>query len=74
MNLPSPSPSYDPQNEAAARAEIKREDERNIKTATDITFSGDSTDGGPKLILKAPDGGLWRLVISNVGVLTEVAL
>ncbi len=74
MNLPTPGLNYDRQNEAQARAEIDREDKRNVKKGADIILSGNVLDAGPRLILKRPDGSLRRLVIDNSDVLTVVAV
>ena len=73
MNLGTPSPSYNQRDQAALRSALITEDARNLKRDVNVTFSGDSTDGGPMLILKASDGSLWRLVVDTSGTLTTVA-
>ena len=56
MNSPKPGGSYSKQNEAAARAEIEREDKRNIKSGADVVFSGSAADSHPRLIGVSPNG------------------
>jgi len=74
MNLPKPEPVYSQQNEAAARAEMEREDKRNIKLGADVTFSGDASDPHPRLIGEAPNGTRYRILIDNAGTISTVAV
>lgn len=74
MNIPSPSPAYDPQNEAAARQAIEQEDRRNVKAGADITFAGDALAKNPRLIIKSPNGTLYRVLVNNAGALSTVAV
>ena len=74
MNLPKPESAYSPQNEAAARAEIEREDKRNMKTGADIACSGSTAESHPRLILVSPDGTRYRILVSNAGALSTVAV
>ena len=74
MNLPKPEGRYSQQNEAAARAEIEREDKRNIKSGADIVFSGSAADSHPRLIGVSPNGTRYRILIDNAGAITTVAV
>lgn len=74
MNLPKPEPAYSQQNEAAARAEMEREDKRNIKLGADVIFSGDTADPHPRLIGVSPNGSRYRILIDNVGTISTVAV
>ena len=66
MQLPPPSPLYDPQNEGQARATLQREDARNRKKGEDVEM------GTSMLILTSPNGTRYTLAVSNAGVLTAV--
>lgn len=68
MNLPNPSPAYNPSNEAQARRQIEEEDARNRKIDQDIELRG------PKLILRSPNGNRWEVLVSDAGVLSASAL
>lgn len=72
MNLPKPEPAYSQQNEAAARAEVEREDRRNIKLGGDIVFSGDVNAAHPRLIGVSPNGTRYRILINNAGAVSTV--
>jgi len=74
MNLPKPGPSYDAQNEAAARAAMEREDANNQKRLADVELNGDSAISGRRLILKSPNGTRYRVLVSDAGALSTVAL
>ena len=60
MKLPRPPMQYDPQTEFLRNGEIERADGQNVKIGGDI-------------ILRAPDGGKWRLTVDNSGTLSAVA-
>ena len=74
MNLPKPEPAYSQQNEAAARADIEREDKRNIKIGADIVVSGDANGSHPRLIGVSPNGTRYRILINNAGAISTVAV
>jgi hypothetical protein len=74
MNLPKPEPAYSQQNEAAARAEMEREDKRHIKLGADIVFSGDASDPHPRLIGVSPNGTRYRILIDNSGAISTAAI
>jgi len=74
MNLPKPEAAYSAQNEAAARAELEREDKRNMKTGADVVFSGDVSVSHPRLIGVSPNGTRYRILVNDAGtVSTAVA-
>lgn len=50
-----------------AMAIIEQEDTRNFKKGQDIQL------GQERIILRAPDGGAWALVVDNSGALSTVA-
>ena len=74
MNLPKPDVTYSQQNEAALRAELEREDKRNLKAGGDVVFSGSAAESHPRLIGVSPNGTRYRLLISNSGAITTVAV
>ena len=74
MNLPKPESAYSQQNEAAARADIEREDKRNMKIGMDIVFSGDASASHPRLIGVSPNGTRYRILINNAGAISTVAV
>ena len=68
LQIPSPSPQYDQQNEAQFRAQMARADDENQKRNSDVVIRRN------RLILTSPDGTKWSGTISNAGVLTWAAL
>jgi hypothetical protein len=68
MILPQPGARYDQRLEATRNRELQQADNRNLKTDRDSYM-----DGG-RIILLAPDGGRWALVVSNSGILSTVAV
>jgi hypothetical protein len=64
MQLPRPSPSYDPQDQARTRSLITEADKQNLKRNADLDLSGQ------RLILKSPDGSKWQIVVDNAGTLS----
>ena len=67
MNLPNPSPQYDAQNEAQARAALIREDARNRKKGANVDI------GKAQLILTAPNGTRYKITVDNSGNLGTAA-
>lgn len=68
MELPQPSPKYDPQNEAQTRRALSDADDINQKKNQDFVVKTN------KLILVSPNGTKYSGTISNLGVLTWTAL
>lgn len=64
--LPVPPGKYDPANEAQTRSLL----ERSLSAKQDRT--GDHEPD--RLILSSPDGARWQVTVSNLGVLSAVAL
>ena len=66
MKLPTPPKQYDAANETQTRSAIEREDARNLKKGGNVLI------GKGALVLTAPNGSLWRITVSNSGVLSAV--
>jgi hypothetical protein len=60
LNLPMAPGQYDATEQAQIRGLLEREDRRNQKIGGDV-------------ILRAPNGSLWKLVVNNSGALGTVA-
>jgi hypothetical protein len=69
VKLPYPPQAYDPNEQARARFQLEQEDAHNFKRDRDVELAG-----GPRLILRSPDGSRWSITVSNVGVISAVAL
>ena len=63
LSLPAPSSNYDPRNEAQARASLERADALNLKT----------TKAADRILLRAPNGSVWAVSVSNAGALVVTA-
>lgn len=57
MNLARPPEKYDPNDQAQMRAQIAAEDSRNVKV-------------GGRVLLRSPNGALWRLAVADDGTLS----
>jgi hypothetical protein len=66
MKLPVPVPSYGPDWQARQNVLIERADEENVKKNRD-NYMGDG-----RVILTAPDGGLWAITVDEYGELSTV--
>lgn len=53
-----------------ARAELEREDKRNMKTGEDVVFSGDASVSHPRLIGVSPNGTRYRILVNDAGTLS----
>lgn len=61
----SPAPAkYDQADEQAVRNQIRSSDSENFKRGRDLRLQQ-----GERIILMAPDGGLWAITVDNSGVL-----
>lgn len=69
MKLPSPPPKYDPNYEGEKNRILEQSDVQNIKRLVDVEVVSPQ-----RLILRSPNGTQWKLVVSNLGVLTATAL
>ncbi|CAB4121345.1 hypothetical protein UFOVP12_12 [uncultured Caudovirales phage] len=69
MKLPNPPVQYNQSFEAQRNASIEQMDQQSLKHQTDIEIVTPQ-----RLILRSPNGTQWKLVISNLGVLTATAL
>lgn len=74
MNLPAPPREYNQSDIAQTRDALVREDGRNYKKGTELQFNGDSAAAGPKFVIVSANGTRYRLLVSNAGVLSTVAL
>lgn len=66
--LARPKDVYDAGDEAQMRAAIAAEDKRNRKKGADVELRDEL------LILRSPNGARWKIVVSNSGVISAVAL
>lgn len=60
LNIPQPLPGYDAHNERDFRDALVRE---TIPVVT-------TDEAVPQIYLRAPDGGAWKVTVSDTGVLT----
>lgn len=67
MKLPAPSPRYETTRENERNRLLEQADARNHKKNADIEV------GVARLILTAPDGTRWSIVVDNSGVVTGEA-
>ena len=64
MELPRPTPSYDANDQARTREQIKSADRLNMKSNQDIDLVTQ------RLYLHSPDGAKWQIVVDNAGALS----
>lgn len=69
MKLPSPPAEYSPIYEGEKNRIIEQSDAQNLKRVVDTEIVDPQ-----RLILRSPNGTRWKLVVSNLGVLTASAL
>ncbi len=67
MNLPKALAVYDQVNEQETRQLLVQENKRAVKKGDTIYFDRN------EVILSAPNGSRWALVVSNLGALSTVA-
>lgn len=67
MALPNAPMQYDQANEGRTRRELDRMDSLNFKQGKDIILLRE------RIVLTAPDGGQWALVVDNAGALSTAA-
>lgn len=65
LTLPAASNTYDRTNEQQTRAQLEREDNRNLKRDEDLRLAQ-----GAKLYVRGPDGTYREVTISNTGVIS----
>ncbi len=64
MNI-SPAPDkYDRSDEQNLRLQLRQADSENYKRRQDLRLQS-----GERVILMAPDGGLWAITVDNSGTL-----
>lgn len=69
MRLPIPSDRYDPSLEAQRNLTLEQADLQSLKRQADVEVVTPQ-----RLILRAPNGTRYKLVVSNTGVLTATTL
>lgn len=62
LQLQSPTPTYDPDDQRNLRSAIAAADEKNLKRGVNIEQE--------PIIRSSPDGNRWVLGVSNAGVTT----
>jgi hypothetical protein len=67
MKLPRSPERYDPRDQDATRALIERDDLINFKRNQDVEVR-------TRLILASPNGTRYQITVSNIGILTAIAL
>ncbi len=70
LNLPRPSQTYEPVNEAQTRNTLAQADAQNVKKTDDIVID----PGRNKLILIDTDGARWSITVGTDGTITATAL
>ena len=65
MRLPNPPARYDLSTESRRNQLLEQADAQNRKSRRDVTLIDDE-----RLILRAPDGGLWQVEVANDGTLS----
>lgn len=68
MKIPMPPVQYRVDDQRNLRFQLEQADAQNHKRNRDVEI------GAARLILTSPDGSRWALAVSNLGVLTAVAL
>lgn len=68
MKLPLAAPKYDVSDQTRARVAIEQEDHRNRKKGVDLEIVNE------RLILHSPNGTRYKVVVSDAGALSTVAL
>ena len=75
LRLPLVQERYNPNDQRDMYRILEQEDTRNQKKAEDILIKGaDGGTDGRRLILVAPDGGKWKVLVDNSGNLSTVAV
>jgi hypothetical protein len=69
MRLPVPPGRYDQTLEAQRNLTLEQADLQNLKRQADVEVTEPQ-----RLILRSPNGTRYKLVVSNVGVLTATTL
>jgi hypothetical protein len=64
MNTPPAAPSYSQANESAFRNEVEQADRQNLKRRQVVD----------QLLLRAPNGTVYQVSVSNAGVLSAAAV
>lgn len=73
MRLPIPPEEWTRDYQQRVNAEIERADADNRKSGRDIEMSRSDGTRKERVILIAPDGGRWALVVDNSGTLSTTA-
>lgn len=68
LELPQPSPFYDPNNEAETRRMLEDADGETLKRNRDVQLQP-----GQRLVLTSPAGNLFAIVVSDAGVLSTAS-
>jgi hypothetical protein len=63
MNTPDALPAYSKDNESAFRREVEQADKQNLKRRQVVD----------QLLLRAPNGTVYQVVVSNAGALSATA-
>ncbi len=64
MKLSVAPPNYDQDDQARLRGALEQADRQTLKRGI----------AAPELLLRAPNGGVWRLTVSDGGVLGVTAV
>lgn len=74
MRLPNVPPRYTPDVESDRNRILVTAELTNRKTGQDVDMAGGDGTRVPRLILVAPNGSRWSVLVSNTGTLSTVAL
>jgi hypothetical protein len=69
VNLPTAPAQYSQRDQQDMRRELQRADAENVKRLRDVRL-----ENGERLILKSPNGTLYRLTVDNAGALGTAAI
>ena len=64
MNLPPAPQAYSKDDQQNCRNQLRTADMQNFKRGRDVRLQA-----GERIILTAPDGGLWAITVDNAGAL-----
>ena len=74
MRLPNVPPKYSPTAESDRNRVLAAADLLNRKLGQDVDLAGGDATRVPRLILVAPNGSRWSVLVSNTGALSTIAL
>jgi spore coat polysaccharide biosynthesis predicted glycosyltransferase SpsG len=74
LKLPTPTPSYDPRDQANVRRLIESDNANIYKRNQDVEIGSRKISPPNRLIISSPNGTRYEILVSNIGVLTASAV